>query len=308
MIKNIKVKTTNVGERLDKFLADKTKFSRSQIQKMIKEGLILVGEKEALPHYFLKINDEVKITSTKITPTEKTIGNRSLPSFKLNIISETPDYLVINKPAGIPVHPDERYKTGTLIQEIAKKYPEIKKIGDDSTRPGVVHRLDKDVSGLMVVARTKAMFDYLKNQFEERKIKKEYLALVNGQVQPTEGQISFPLARTKKGLMAARPHNQEGRPALTEYEVIKNFINFSLVKVNIKTGRTHQIRAHFKAMNHPVVGDDLYKVRKQKTDKIPLERIWLHAQTLGFYDLKNDWQEFTTEPPTELTGYLKQIK
>jgi len=311
MPKTIKIKSTNVGARLDKFLAQKLSLSRSQIQKLIKNGAVLINNQKTTPHYFLKEEESITINQTpdtryQIPDTKK--PNNQLPSFTLDIIAKTPDYLMINKPAGIPVHPDERYKTGTLIQKITGRFPAIKKIGEDKTRPGIIHRLDKDVSGLLVIARTQKMFNYLKEQFQNRQIKKEYLALVHGRITPTSGEINFPITRGKNGAMVARPKNQEGKVAITEYEVLQSFINYSLVKVMIKTGRSHQIRVHFKALGHPIVGDTLHKIKKQKSEKVPLDRLWLHAQSLGFYDLKNNWQEFTIEPPLELKNYLTSIK
>ncbi|MFA5358241.1 MAG: RNA pseudouridine synthase [Patescibacteria group bacterium] len=224
------------------------------------------------------------------------------------MIAKTDDYLVINKPSGIPVHPDSKYLTGTLIQKIATKYPEVKKIGEDKNRPGIVHRIDKDASGLLVVARNKKMFIFLKSQFADRKVKKEYLALVRGKMEKDSGTINFSIARSSAGTMAARPLSQEGKNALTEYHVVKYFINYTLVRVTIKTGRTHQIRVHFKALGHPLAGDKLYTIRKQKKETAPPPRLFLHSHLLGFYDSDNQWQEFSSDLPTDLKNYLNTTK
>ncbi|MFA5076607.1 MAG: RluA family pseudouridine synthase [Patescibacteria group bacterium] len=317
MTKQIKITTDQSGQRLDKFLTKKLGLSRSQIQKLIKQELVLVNDQKTNVHHFLKESEKITITKNKpqtadnklpATSREQRAAANHLPKFDLKIIAQTPDYLIVNKPASIPVHPDNRYKTGTLIQKVASRFPNIKKVGEDKSRPGVVHRLDKDVSGLVVVAKNKKMFDHLKNQFSNRLVQKKYIALANGYFTPESGEINFPIARSKNGLMVARSTGQDGKPAITNYQVTKYYINYSLVEAYPKTGRTHQIRVHFKALGHPLVGDTIYKIKKQKPEKHPLDRIFLHAQTLGFYDLRQQWQEFTCPLPIELEDYLKQLK
>jgi 23S rRNA pseudouridine1911/1915/1917 synthase len=314
MSRKIKVKTEAAGQRLDKFLSEKLELSRSQVQKLIKCNAVLVNDKSVAPHYSLKINDKLEIkrntqhTAHSTQPILKSSCELRAASCELIIIANTPDYLVVEKPAGLPVHPDNVHPQNTLIQQIVKKYPKIKKVGENEDRPGVVHRLDKEVSGLLVIAKTPAMFEHLKNQFQNHQIKKEYLALVRGHLTPETGEINFPIDRGREGLMVARPVSQAGKFAQTAYEVLKYFINYTFVKVIIKTGRTHQIRVHFKALGHPVVGDTLYTIKKQKADKIPLPRLFLHAETLGFTDLQGHYQEFHADPPDILKDYLNKIK
>lgn len=228
---------------------------------------------------------------------------------KLEIIFKNPDFLIVNKPAGIPVHPIKSLEEKTLINLILPFYPEIKNIGDSKTiklRPGIVHRLDEDVSGLMIIARTQKMFDHLKKEFAERRVKKEYLALVHGQLKENKKIITLPLIKIKgKTIPAKSVPIEKIKESWTEYEVLKKFKNFSLVKVKTKTGRTHQIRVHFKSIGHPIVGDEKYKIKRQKV--IPLKRIFLHAFKLGFYDLKGYWQEFQIDLPEELQNFLQKI-
>jgi 23S rRNA pseudouridine1911/1915/1917 synthase len=309
------------GHRLDKFITHKLgTFSRSQIQKMIKNGKITVNDKKTTPHNFLKENDEITITRHP----ERSDGiskKLKLPKFKT--ITETPDYIVIEKPAGVVVHGALGIKESTLVDAIVKKYPDIKKVYDkkdkcSEIRPGIVHRLDKEASGLMVVARNTKSLNSLKKQFQERKVKKVYYALVDGNIESETGTINTPLLKNKEGLMAARTDakNEEAREALTTFAVEKRFKNYTLLKVEIHTGRTHQIRAHLKSIGHSIVGDELYVTRshegalikRRKVDRAKLGRIFLHASELGFWNLAKKWQEFKTPLPKELKKFLKEIK
>lgn len=228
------------------------------------------------------------------------------------IIAATDDFVVLNKPHGLLVHeaesaPDEK----TLVDWLLKKFPKIKKVGDEpKVRPGIVHRLDREASGLLLVALTPAMFEHLKNQFQEHTITKEYLVLVHGKVKNDWGEIKLPIMRqSHAGRMAARPvGNEEAKEAHTEYYVEQRFGSTTLLRVILHTGRTHQIRVHFYALGHPVVGDTLYEKRLHaKTFPVP-PRLFLHAARLGFDDLQNQHQEFTVELPPELADYLKNFK
>jgi 23S rRNA pseudouridine1911/1915/1917 synthase len=198
---------------------------------------------------------------------------------------------------------------------LLKKYPELKTVGEDPVRPGIVHRLDKEASGLLVIARTQPMFELLKEQFKNRTIEKEYMVLVHGRVAKDEDTISFPIARSESfDRMAAIPKLERGQPtsegkeALTEFLVEQRFVNFTLLRVKIHTGRMHQIRAHFLAYNHPVVGDPLYfqKKRKNTWDK-KLGRLFLHCTKLAFKDLNDEQKEFTSPLPKELETFLSSL-
>ncbi|MBI5728204.1 MAG: RNA pseudouridine synthase [Candidatus Magasanikbacteria bacterium] len=232
------------------------------------------------------------------------------------IIADTPDYLVINKPSGLLVHPTIKGETDTLVDWLVINYPEIKAVGESPDRPGIVHRLDKSASGLMVIAKTQTMFDHLKRQFQDRTVQKEYLTLVHGRPAKDHDIINFLLARGESGRMAARPsaqpltlsgiaNQQDGREALTEFIVEKKFARFTLLRVTIHTGRTHQIRAHLLAYNHPIVGDEIYFQKKcnRKRDK-ELGRLFLHAAKLGFTDLAGVRVEFEVPLPEALAHFL----
>ena len=248
------------------------------------------------------------------------------------IIFESDDYLVINKPAGLAVHGGGNIKDLTLADLLVEYYPNIKTVGDDPIRPGLVHRLDKEVSGLMVVAKNQETFLNLKNQFKDRDVNKEYTALVHGKMANDFGEINFPIKRSSEGYkMAAMPlhtadllsrrqpkdrdqGNLDGlfkaREAATEFVVLKHFVNYTLLQVKIKTGRTHQIRVHFFALGHPLVGDTLYFNKKSKAQnkKIALARIFLVANKLSFKDREGNIKNFSLEIPQALTDFLTNLK
>lgn len=316
----MKISKTRAGERIDKFLAEEmSDKSRSQIQKLIKNGAILVNEQIVSVHYFLKDEDVIVFNENFV---EQKKVEREIISDQIFIdpiiVSENDDYLVINKPAGLMVHPAEGTNEKTLVDWLVKKYPTIIKVGEDPSRPGIVHRLDKEVSGLMVIAKKQDFFDLIKKQFQERTIKKTYIALVYGQIEKENDEINFPVERSSDGYkMAALPAtvkgetNEKGKRAITEFFIKERFINYTLLDVDIKTGRTHQIRVHMTAYGHPLVGDDLYstKTTREKNKKISLGRIFLVSKRLSFIDQAGQKQEFTIELPKELQEFLeKKVK
>lgn len=277
-------------QRLDKFLSDnkdknKQLFSRQQIQKLIKQGLITVNNQTSKPHYLIKEKDLIIIDDNwELLSKEKTIITQPIKILPepLNILAETEEYLVINKPAGLIVHGGTKGAI-TLADILIDQYPKIKKIGDDPDRPGIVHRLDKEVSGLMVIAKTQDSFDNIKKQFKQRKVIKKYTTLVYGQISLEDSTISFPIKRAPDGFkMIALPItkkgqlNQDGRSAMTEFSILKRFINYTLLKIKIKTGRTHQIRVHMSAYDHPIVGDNIYSKAKTRAqnNKFNLDRVF----------------------------------
>lgn len=304
-----------VGTRLDKFLTRHLKnLSRSQIQKLIRHRAVTVNGLPSTPHYNLKPGDKINIKE-KFNEPEKAaekISRADLPDLK--IVDETDDFLVINKPAGLTVHGRAGY---TLADWLTERCPQIKKVGDDPERPGIAHRLDKDVSGLMVIAKTQAAFNLLKKQFQERTVKKQYTALAHGKILKDSGLINFPIRRAKDGYkMAALPFtikgeaSELGRKAETRFEVVKRFINYTLLKITIKTGRTHQIRVHLAAYGHPLAGDNIYATAKSrlKNKKLNLSRIFLVADRLSFTNLTGEEKSYRTNLPRDLKNILKQIK
>tara|TARA_B100001964_G_scaffold205139_1_gene235371 strand:+ start:431 stop:1336 length:906 start_codon:yes stop_codon:yes gene_type:complete len=293
-----------VRERLDKFLSKELpEISRSQIKKLIINKQVLVNNKESNVHHWLKKNDKVVYNIIK-----KEIAEKS--NINPKIIFEDENYIIINKPSGILVHPTNKKETNTIANWLLKKFPNLIEIGDDPIRPGIVHRLDKEVSGLMIIALNQKYFNLLKKQFQDRTIKKAYTALIYGKLINNNGEIKTPLERDKKtGLMKAQTVQETGKEAYTVYEVIKKFINYTLVKVQIKTGRMHQIRAHFYSIGHAVVGDKLYitkDIRKKK--KILSKKILLRADYLSFKDHNNILQEYKISLQKEFKEILKNLK
>lgn len=292
-------------QRLDKFLVETihelplpNDLSRSQIQKLIKDGKITVNKNNVPVHYFLKKDEIIEIEEIP-KPTKKKVITKIL------IIFENNNYLVINKPVGLAVEgrPSEYCLIDWLKERILTKTTDE----EFNYRAGLIHRLDKDVSGVMLIAKNPVFFHHLKEQFKKHLVKKVYLALVCGVIEHNEGLLNFLIARGKDGKMAARPESQEGKRALTEYKVKKRFKNYTLVEVKILTGRTHQIRVHFFAYNHQVVGDKLYYQKKIKPF-VGLNRLFLHSHLIGFKDLENNWQEYKIELPKELKEVLKKLK
>lgn len=229
------------------------------------------------------------------------------------IIHETTDYIVLDKPTGWLTHPTMAHEPKTVVSWILERYPEIATVGEQTDlRPGIVHRLDKDTSGVLVVARTQAMYDHLKRQFQERLTNKEYSALVYGQPSEDHGIIDLPIARSTDGTMSGTrdPDDKRAtREAKTEWWIEKLFSGVTLLRVKIYTGRTHQIRAHLKAIGHPLVGDPLYRAKlRWKKNVPPPPRLCLHARELSFTDLAGARQTFTSELPFELTEYLTKLK
>lgn len=227
------------------------------------------------------------------------------PSF--DIIYQDPDVLVIVKPAGLLVHKVlGKEDEVTLADLLVERFPEIKGVGEKPERPGIIHRLDKDVSGLMVVARNQTAFEFMKKQFQDRTMKKEYIALVHGNLSKDEDTIRLKIARSReKARMVARPENQEGRDAITHYTVLDRWRNYDLVSIKIETGRTHQIRVHFHALGHPLVGDPLYKIRGIKTK--PLGRVFLHATKLTLTLPSGEVKTFESPLPAYLADILPTL-
>ena len=248
------------------------------------------------------------------------------------IIFENADYMVINKPAGLIVHSGPGITEEVLTDWLRKYYPKIEEVGEDPLRPGIVHRLDKEASGLMVVAKNQKAFLHFKKLFQNRRITKKYFALAHGQISKDEDVITFPIRRARDGYkMAAlpissetineknKPNNRdrgtlkaqdESKESITEFSVIKKYINYTLLDVKIKTGRTHQIRVHFYAYGHPLLGDPLYftKKTKVKNQKINLGRIFLVAYELNFKDLAGEKQSFIIDMPNDLKSFLEKTK
>lgn len=288
--------------RLDIFLSQKHFLSRHQAQKLINNGLVLVNDKIVTkPNFNAVENDKIQIKENEEKPID------IIPNFAINldVIFEHEGFLTINKPAGILVHPvSAKDAADTLVSALIARYPEIKSIGEGG-RPGVVHRLDQGVSGLMVIARNQEYYQYFLKIFTEHLIVKKYYALIHGQPKDKSGIIDLGIGRTKKGKIIATQYAgkvKDYKTAITKYQVIRIFKKYSFVEIETLTGRTNQIRAHFKAIGHPLVGDELYG-----GIKAGLERIFLHAFYLNFVDPDGVTREFVSSLPEELDIFLGKL-
>ncbi|MBU0540314.1 RluA family pseudouridine synthase [Patescibacteria group bacterium] len=290
------------GERLDIFLAAHLSGkTRSAVAKLLKNGAGKVNDKTASVHRFLKTGDSIIFddgVGTKKSTSRQKAEIKEASVFNIDILEETDDWLVLDKPSGLLVHPDSTHLSNTLVDFLVDHYPPLQKIGENPERPGIMHRLDKEVSGLMVIAKTQAAYDDLKHQFAEHSVDKTYLALVHGEMEKDFGEIKFRIARSKtKARMAARPeHEDEGKAAWTHYETVTRFPGATLLKLKIFSGRTHQIRAHLLALGHPVIGDALYSLR-QTDRKLKPARLLLQAIEMSFTDPASGERKTFSIPP-----------
>lgn len=286
--------------RLDRFIHSLYSHrSRSSLQKMIERGLILVNGKHVKSHYFLREHDAITIEEEN----EKKKLIQPIPSFSM--IDETNDYFIIDKQPGIVVHSSLHHQSGTLVDALLAYYPALRKVGDDPLRPGIVHRLDKDASGVMVIAKNQESFESLKIQFKMRTVKKQYCALLYGHIRPQEGTIRFSLGRSKK-VRTKIASVKNGREALTNYW-LENYVGTcSLVRAEPKTGRTHQIRVHFYSYGYPIVGDSIYQRKNIK--RIDTPRLMLHAASLGFRDKNGILKEYISDLPRDFLEVIACLK
>lgn len=298
----LKIMKENSGKRLDKFLAEKfPEYSRAFFQKLIKSGAILSGGEKLKSKYILRTDDEIKVA----LPAPEEIKMEPDFSIPLKIVYEDADIAVIDKQPGISVHPSEKEKKGTLANALLAKYPEIKNIGEDLMRPGIVHRLDKDTSGLMVAAKNNAAFQHLKKQFQGKKVEKRYLALVEGNLKEKSGTIEKSIGRhgMKQYAGERKKHTlKKTREALTEYAVKKSFAGYDLIEAKPKTGRMHQIRVHFSSIGHPLACDFKYGSRKCPAG---LSRHFLHSYYLSFILPSGQKIAFETDLPDDLKNILQ---
>lgn len=308
---------TSTSGRLDIVLHGEAGMSRSQAQRRIRAGCVQVQNSIVTKVGQLVKEGDVITLSPLLAAEEKDTPVRLEQdgTGNIRIVTDEPTFLVIEKPSGILVHPTDAGEQYTVSQWFAHRYPKSADIGH-ARRPGIVHRLDKDASGLLVLAKTPEMYTHLKRQFAERTVKKIYTILVHDRVEQDHHVIEFPIGRGRDGRMAARPHIarvslknvrslQEGKDAKTQYDVLTRYANATLLSVQIHTGRTHQIRVHMRAMNHPVVGDRLYA---DAYTARPLEkrapRLFLHASMLSFTDLSGEVRSFESPLPAELSALL----
>jgi 23S rRNA pseudouridine1911/1915/1917 synthase len=267
-----------VGLRLDRFLTTVIpEMSRTTLQQLIADGTIVVNNKLGRPGYALRLYDVVSITQTNLSTQRRTVTPQDLP---LDIVYEDNDLLVINKAAGMVVHPASGHYNDTLVNALVARYPQLQAT-DGDLRPGIVHRLDRDTSGLLIVAKQIRIQSALIEQMKQHKIEKRYLALVKGNVALEHGSINAPIGRDPRHRQLMTITTIDSREAVTHFRVLQRFAHHTLLLLQLETGRTHQIRVHLKAVGHPILGDPAYG-SGHITETIALKRQFLHAYQLRF--------------------------
>ena len=307
----LNVTAEEAGERLDAFLAARVPgWSRARLQGLIEDAAVLVDGRPAKPAYRVRAGDCLEIELT--LPLAETFAPEDIP---LDIKYEDDDLVVINKPAGLVVHPAAGISHGTLANALAFHFAQLSRTAG-AARPGIVHRLDKGTSGLMVVAKTESSHEHLADQFRARTVFKSYIALAHGRVEKRKGEINQPIARDP-GSRIRMAVVRSGRTALSLYRVRAGFDRFTLLEVELKTGRTHQIRVHLAWLKHPVVGDEVYGAGRDKTiadaeirrTVSKLDRQFLHAAELGFrHPATGAEMKFKADLPVDLSSLLELIK
>ena len=284
--------------RLDAFLNEQIEdLTRSQLQRMIKDENVLVNDQPVGKNGFkLTKDDQIVVNVPEEEPIEAIPEN-----IPLDVVYEDDDVLVVNKPQGMVVHPAAGHPDKTLVNAVLY-HCQIN--DDDVIRPGIVHRIDKDTSGLLMIAKNDLAKQSLMKQLKEKSNLREYLAIVHGNFKEKTGKINAPLGRSKTD-RKKQAVVENGRHAVTHFTVLEQFENYSLLKLKLETGRTHQIRVHMQYIGHPVAGDPLYGPK----NTLPGKGQFLHAETLGFvHPRTNKWMEFSVEPPKIFLDTLAQLR
>lgn len=293
----------DINQRLDKFLSAKLGFSRSKVQKLIRNGNVRINQKTVIvPHHKIKTNESIEVQISLIPSKHPKAEN-----IPLDVIYEDKYLIVINKPAGLIVHPAGEKKTETLVNALLNHCgEEILKIGGNE-RGGLIHRLDKDTSGVMVIAKTEKIHNEIARQFKEREIEKTYIALAWGIIKQDKSQINTPIGRSIGNRIKMSIFSAKVRESTTFFSIKERFQDFTLLELKPKTGRTHQIRVHLASIGHPIIGDGVYGGEKRTTSsslkeiKNKITRQLLHAYKLKFYHpILNKSVEFSAPLPPDM--------
>ncbi len=294
---------SEAGDRLDVFIAARAGISRSRAQKIIAEGLAGVDGKPARKNHVMAAGESVTWEVPELDQ-----GELEPERIPLTIVHEDPHVVVVNKPADMVMYPGPGHSTGTLLNALLARYPEIAGVGGRG-RPGIVHRLDRGTSGLVAVARSKESYDALVEMMKNREVQRVYLALVVGSMAARAGTIDAPMGRSRGNRKRMAVDRYAGRRAVSEFEVLERFGDeFTLVDVTLQTGRTHQIRVHFSHVGHPVAGDPEYS-RGKAARRLGLERQFLHARKLHFeHPVSGDALDLGCDLPGDLEAVLGALR
>ena len=286
----------SVGKRIDKYLSENTEYSRSTIQKMIDNGSVLVNDKNIKSSYKLELNDTISIENDYQEETDILPEN-----IKLDIVYEDNDLMIINKPSGMVVHPGNGNHEHTLVNALMG-YTSNLSDGSEN-RPGIVHRIDKDTSGLMVVAKNNKCHELLAEAFKNKTINRYYTALVIGEIDTNEGLIDAPIGRDPNERKRYTVTKQNSKNAITHFNVLKRYKGYTLINLKLETGRTHQIRVHMKYIGYPVYNDPVYT----NTKCTPFGQ-FLHSREIDFYHpITNEHLHFTCPLPQEFEDFLSSL-
>ncbi len=304
--KNLVVSTADTGQRIDAFAAQSTGLSRSRAARLVEEGHILVNSRSVKSSAKLRPGDEVSINTPETAP-DNTLIPENIP---LKILFQDNHLIVIDKPAGLVVYPAAGHRRGTLMNAVRYNVGPLSAPGGP-LRPGVVHRLDKDTSGVMVVALDDAAYYSLVEQFRARTIQREYRALVLGCPRTEEGQIDAQIGRSTANRKKMSTHSHRGKEARTSWKLLKKLNGAAFISAKLGTGRTHQIRVHFLSLGHPVLGDRTYGEKTAimyHNKRITFPRQMLHAATLGFtHPVSNEWISFESPLPVDMETALAEL-
>lgn len=294
---------TDSGTRLDRFVQDMYReHSRSRLQDWIRNAQVLVNGNAEKASYRLRPGDRVEVTPAKLAPLRA-----SPEAIPVRILFEDGDLVAIEKPAGIVVHAGAGVNAGTLVNALLYHFESLSSVGGD-LRPGIVHRLDRHTSGVLLVAKTDASHRSLAEQFASREVEKTYLALVHGIMKTDRGRIERPIARDPSRRVRMTARLGRGRAAWTEYRVLRQFRGFTYLEVRIGTGRTHQIRVHLASVGHPVAGDRLYGAAAEVPGQPPLNRYFLHAHRIRFRRPSTGEPVAIESPlPAELAAWMESL-
>lgn len=293
------IKEENNQLRLDKALANQTELSRSLLTELIRDAKVLVNGEVKKAKYKVKTGDRIDVEIPKDEVLD--IVAEDLP---LEIVYEDLQVAVVNKPQGMVVHPAAGHASGTLVNALMYHIKDLSSI-NGVIRPGIVHRIDKDTSGLLMVAKNDKAHESLAAQLKDKSSKRRYLAIVHGEIPNDKGTIEAPIGRNPKE-RKKQAVVSGGKPAITHFEVLERFLGYTLVALRLETGRTHQIRVHMNYIGHPVAGDPLYGPNKSLT---PNHGQFLHAETLGFeHPTTGEFMEFQAEVPEIFAEQLKKLR